>query len=81
VADGDLVQLKQAADRVQQLSDANYYVLQSPSQLMTGKAWVGPTAREFDSDLNDHLRDLQNALKTAVRLAQQAVSDAETRGA
>jgi hypothetical protein len=80
VADGDIVQLKQAAARVQQLSDANYYILQSPSQLMAGKAWVGPTAREIGSDLNDQLRDLQSALKAAVRLAQQAVRDAETKG-
>jgi hypothetical protein len=81
VADGDLVQLKQAAARVQQLSDANYHALQSPSQLMAGKAWVGPTAREFGSDLSDHLRDLQSALKTAVQLAQQAVKSADARGA
>ena len=81
MADGDLVQLKQAAARVQQLSDANYYALQSPSQLMAAKAWVGPTAREFGNDLNDHLRDLQSALKSAVRLAQQAVRNAEAKGA
>jgi hypothetical protein len=81
MADGDLVQLKQAAARVQQLSDANYYALQSPSQLMAAKAWVGPTARAFDSTLNEHHSDLQSALKAAVRLAQEAVRNAESRGA
>lgn len=81
MADGDLVQLKQAAARVQQLSDANYYALQSPSRLMAGKAWVGPTAREFGNDLDGHLHDLQSALKTAVRLAQEAVRNAEAKGA
>jgi len=81
MADGDLVQLKQAAARVQQLSDASWDVLQSPSRLMAANAWVGPTAREFDGKLNDHQRDLQSALKTAVRLAQQAVRDATARSA
>lgn len=80
MADGDLVRLKQAAARVQQLSDANYYALQLPSQLMAAKAWVGPTAREFEGTLNDHHRALQSALKTAVHQAQQAVRNAEAGG-
>jgi hypothetical protein len=48
---------------------------------MAENAWVGPTARAFASDLNGHLRDLQSALKTAIRLAQQAVQNAEAKGA
>ena len=80
MADGDLVQLKQAAARVQQLSDANYYVLQSPSQLMAGNAWVGPTARDFESDLNDHLRNLQSALKAIRTLRCGTVNINEVPG-
>jgi uncharacterized protein YhjY with autotransporter beta-barrel domain len=79
VPDGDLVQLKQAAARVQQLSDANYNTLQPPSILMAAKAWVGPTARDFSGKLDDRQRELQSALKTAVHLAQQAVRDAASK--
>jgi hypothetical protein len=81
MADGDLARLKQAAARVQQLSDASYGALQSPCELMAGKAWVGPTARAFDGDLQGHQSDLQKALRDAVELAQQAVNRAASRGA
>jgi hypothetical protein len=80
MADGDLVRLKQAAQRVQQLSNANYGALQSSCRLMADKAWVGPTARSFNGDLQGQQSDLQRALRDAVALAQQAVSRAAPQG-
>jgi hypothetical protein len=80
MTDGDLAQLKQAAARVQELSNANYGALQSSCRLMADKAWVGPTARAFDGDLQSHQSDLQKALRNAVELAQQAVNRSAPRG-
>lgn len=75
MADGDLQGLRDAAVRIQRLSDDFWHTL-DPSCATAGQAWQGPASRRFESAVRSGRSELQHQLAAAVRSAQNAVQRA-----
>ena len=57
-------------DEIQRLSDQHWNLLDRPLRAMGDQAWVGPSARAFDADLERSHRDLRERLRESVDLVR-----------
>ena len=62
-------------NNVQGLSDQYWNELFRSARLMDEKAWVGPSARAFDQEIQRNHRSLQAQLQKAVDSLNQAVKN------
>lgn len=54
--------------RIRQLSDEHWHLLEQPRRVMGDNAWVGPSARVFDHELEGNSRALHAQLEKAIDL-------------
>jgi hypothetical protein len=66
--------LHQILADVQRLSDEHWNALTEACRLMDLKAWVGPTARDFEREQQGHHRRLRAALQQSVELVRQKLT-------
>lgn len=62
--------MQAAVQRIQKLSDDNWWTLHASCQLMEADAWVGPTGSRFDQSVHNSQRELHAMLAQAVAMAR-----------
>ncbi|MEV5498738.1 hypothetical protein AB0M50_25390 [Nonomuraea fuscirosea] len=62
--------MQAAVQRIQKLSDDNWWALHASCQLMEAEAWVGPTGDRFGQSVHNCQRELRALLAQAVAMAR-----------
>ncbi|GAA3112740.1 hypothetical protein [Nonomuraea salmonea] len=73
--DRELIQA--AVQRIQKLSDDNWWALHASCQLMEADAWVGPTGDRFGQSVHNCQRELHMMLAQAVAMARDEAARAK----
>ncbi|WP_043635480.1 hypothetical protein [Nonomuraea candida] len=66
--------MQAAAERIQKLSDDNWWTLHPSCSLMAARAWVGESGSRFEQNLHNRQRDLRAMLARAVAAAKDELA-------
>ncbi|GAB2947622.1 hypothetical protein ACFMQL_09980 [Nonomuraea fastidiosa] len=69
--------MQAAVQRIQKLSDDNWWVLHASCRLMEARAWVGPTGDRFGQAVHNYQHELHMMLTQAVTMAKDAAARAQ----